>query len=284
MKKTNYLKGLGAKLALAVVAFGAVLTSCTKEEINIDVQQNNAKIYFHPTVIDPFTVSTINATITGAEAIEGNPNIPAGSTTITATANGGATGSTTVNYEAVQAGSTVTYSPVIILSDGLFSYVPTGSKEIGKTTKKGNVTNGHSHNGSEWYLNAQDYSAKFTAEWNESAKTTLKSKEIYDEKAADYINALDLTATVTNSGSETHEVAAWEMVSTIYTITSEEVTYDIVSTTTGKVVGKVTLVNPLADVKVEVKRSAIPGHENHYHAGHSHGASDNAGGGMGWAE
>jgi hypothetical protein len=74
------------------------------------------------------------------------------------------------------------------------------------------------------------------------------------------------------------------MVSTIYTITSEEVTYDIVSTTTGKVVGKVPLVNPLADVKVEVKRAAIPGHENHYHAGHSHGDSSNAGGGMGWAE
>ena len=284
MKKTNYLKGLGAKLALAVVAFGAVLASCTKEEINIDIKPNNAKIYFHPTVIDPISVSTVNATITGAEAIEGNPSIAAGSRTITATANGGATGSTTVNYEAVQANSTVTYSPIIILSDGLFNYVETGSKIVSSTTKNGNINNGHSHNGSEWYLNAQDYSAKFTAEWNESAKTIVKSKEIYDEKAADYINALDLTAEVSNKGSETFEVAAWEMVSTTYTISTAEVTYDIVSTTTGKVVGKITLVNPLADVKVEVKRSAIPGHENHYHAGHSHGASDNAGGGMGWAE
>lgn len=284
MKKTNYLKGLGAKLALAVVAFGAAFTSCTEEDFNINVQPNNAKVIFNPTAIDPVSVATVNATFTGAEAIEGNPSIAAGSRTITATANGGATGSATVNYDAVQAGSTVTYSPVIILSDGLFTFTETASKIVSSVTKNGNVNHGHSHNGSNWYLNASDYSAKFTAEWNESVQTIVKSKEIYNTKAAEYINSLNLTTIITSNGSETHEVAAWEMVSTIYTISTSETTYDIVSTIDNTVVGKITLINPLAEVKVEVKRSAIPGHENHYHAGHSHGASDNAGGGMGWAE
>ncbi|MBQ3191069.1 MAG: DUF3869 domain-containing protein [Bacteroides sp] len=282
MKKTNYLKGLGAKLALAVVALGAAFTSCTKEEINFEVKPNNAKIYFNPTVIDPVSVATVNATITGAEAIEGNPSIAAGSRVINATANGGATGSTTVNYDAVQAGSTVTYSPIIILNDGLFTFVETSSKIVSTVTKKGNVNNGHSHNGSEWYLNASDYSAKFTAAWDETAQTSVKNVVINNAKAESYINAL--IKAVEAKGSETYEVAAWEMISTLFTISTSETTYNIVSTVDGTVVGQVTVVNPLAKVEVKEVRSAIPGHESHYHAGHSHGQSDNAGGGMGWAE
>ena len=282
MKKTNYLKGLGAKLALAVVAFGAAFTSCTEEDLNINVQPNNAKVIFNPTAIDPVSVATVNATFTGAEAIEGNPSIAAGSRTITATVNGGATGSATVNYEAVQAGSTVTYSPVIILSDGLFTFTETDSKIVSSVTKNGNVNNGHSHNGTNWFLNASDYSGKFTAEWNESAKTSIKNVVINNTKAESYIDALIQAVNV--KGSETYEVAAWEMISTIFTISTSETTYNIVSTVDGTVVGQVTVVNPLAKVEVKEVRSAIPGHEGHYHYGHSHGAGDNAGGGMGWAE
>ena len=282
MKKTNYLKGLGAKLALAVVAFGAAFSSCTEEDFNINVQPNNAKVIFNPTAIDPVSVATVNATFTGAEAIEGNPSIAAGSRTITATVNGGATGSATVNYEAVQAGSTVTYSPVIILSDGLFTFTETDSKIVSSVTKNGNVNNGHSHNGTNWFLNASDYSGKFTAEWNESAKTSIKNVVINNAKAESYIDALIQAVNV--KGSETYEVAAWEMISTIFTISTSETTYNIVSTVDGTVVGQVTIVNPLAKVEVKEVRSAIPGHEGHYHYGHSHGAGDNAGGGMGWAE
>lgn len=282
MKKTNYLKGLGAKLALAVVAFGAAFTSCTEEDFNINVQPNNAKVIFNPTAIDPVSVATVNATFTGAEAIEGNPSIAAGSRTITATVNGGATGSATVNYEAVQAGSTVTYSPIIILSDGLFTFTETDSKIVSSVTKNGNVNNGHSHNGTNWFLNASDYSGKFTAEWNESAKTSIKNVVINNAKAESYIDALIQAVNV--KGSETYEVAAWEMISTIFTISTSETTYNIVSTVDGTVVGQVTVVNPLAKVEVKEVRSAIPGHEGHYHYGHSHGAGDNAGGGMGWAE
>lgn len=282
MKKTNYLKGLGAKLALAVVAFGAAFTSCTEEDFNINVQPNNAKVIFNPTAIDPVSVATVNATFTGAEAIEGNPSIAAGSRTITATVNGGATGSATVNYEAVQAGSTVTYSPVIILSDGLFTFTETDSKIVSSVTKNGNVNNGHSHNDTNWFLNASDYSGKFTAEWNESAKTSIKNVVINNAKAESYIDALIQAVNV--KGSETYEVAAWEMISTIFTISTSETTYNIVSTIDGTVVGQVTVVNPLAKVEVKEVRSAIPGHEGHYHYGHSHGAGDNAGGGMGWAE
>ena len=283
MKKTNYLKGLGAKLALAVVAFGAILTSCEKEDFIIKVEKSNAKIYFTPSVIDPVSIATVNADFGGTDAaIEGTPDIAAGSRTINATVTGGASGSTTVNYGAVSAGSTVAYSPIIILNKGLFTFVQTDSKIVSSIKKQGNVENGHSHSGSTWYLNASDYSAKFTASWNESAKTSIKNITVKNDKATSYVEAL--VQTVTSAGSETWTVAAWEMISSEYTISTSETTYNIVSTIDGTIVGEVVVVNPLAKVEVKEIRSAIPGHEGHYHAGHSHGDSNNAGGGMGWAE
>lgn len=168
------------------------------------------------------------------------------------------------------------------MNNGLFKFVETNSAIVSTIKKQGNVDNGHSHNGSSWYLNASDYSAKFTASWNESAKTSIKSVTLKNDKAASYVDAL--VQTVTNSGSETWTVAAWEMISTEYTISTSETTYNIVSTVDGTIVGSVVVVNPLAKVEAKEIRSAIPGHENHYHAGHSHGDSSNAGGGMGWAE
>lgn len=285
MKKINFLKGLSAKFAFAVVALGAAFTSCTKEEFNVEVEPNNAKIYFNPSVVNPIANATVSATFTGAETITGTPNIAAGSTTITATAADGATGSTTVAYDAVQAGATATYSPIIYLSNGLFKLVKVSEKAT-TTTKAGNVTNGHSHNGSAWYVNKSDYSAAFTAEWDKTGKTTMTVNNI----AADgtllqsYLSTLGNTE-ITVSGSETHEVAAWEMVSSIFTITSLAETFDVVAVANENfVVANVTITNPLYAVDVDLNRAAIPGHEGHYHAGHSHGASDNAGGGIGWAE
>lgn len=285
MKKINFLKGLSAKFAFAVVALGAAFTSCTKEEFNVEVEPNNAKIYFNPSVVNPIANATVNATFTGAETITGTPNIAAGSTTITATAADGATGSTTVAYDAVQAGATATYSPIIYLSNGLFKLVKVSEKAT-TTTKAGNVTNGHSHNGSAWYVNKSDYSAAFTAEWDKTGKTTMTVNNIAVDGTLlqSYLSTLGNTE-ITVSGSETHEVAAWEMVSSIFTITSLAETFDVVAVANENfVVANVTITNPLYAVDVDLNRDAIPGHEGHYHAGHSHGASDNAGGGIGWAE
>lgn len=281
MKKT-VLKGL----AMAAVAFAAVLTSCSKEELNIDVKPNNAKIYFNPSVVDPIANATVSATFTGAETLTGNPNIAAGTTTINATAASGATGSTTVNYDAVEAGATATYSPVIYLSDGLFKLVE--QKDGKSTTTKtypGNVTAGHSHNGSNWFMNQSDYSAKFVAEWSKTAKTEVKNIKVTENSTQLQTYLKGLSTEVKVEGSEEFEVSAWEMISTEYTVTTETINYNIVSVENEDfVVGSVTIVNPLAKVVVKEVRAAIPGHEGHYEHGHSHGAGTNAGGGIGWAE
>ena len=125
MRRTNCLKGLGAKLALALVAFGAVFTSCAKEEFNVEYKTNNAQIIFNPIVIDAATKSIItNAILTGAEPIIGtkekNGYIEAGSVTITATIEG-VSGFTTITYPEVPAGNIITYSPIILLTAKLIS-------------------------------------------------------------------------------------------------------------------------------------------------------------------
>lgn len=279
MKKT-VLKGL----AMAAVAFAAVLTSCSKEDFNINVKPNDAKIYFSPSVVDPIANATVSATFTGAETITGTPNIAAGSTTINATAASGATGSVTVNYDAVEAGATATYSPVIYLSDGLFKLVATKTVPT-KKTYDGNITAGHSHNGSNWYMNQSDYSAKFVAEWKETAKTKVENIVVKENSTQlqSYIKGLEQE--VTNEGSQEIEVSAWEMIRTEYTVTTETIDYNVVSVENEDfVVATLTIVNPLANVTVKELRAAIPGHEGHYEHGHSHGAGTNAGGGIGWAE
>lgn len=281
MKKT-VLKGL----AMAAVAFAAVLTSCSKEELNIDVKPNNAKIYFNPSVVDPIANATVSATFTGAETLTGNPNIAAGTTTINATAASGATGSTTVNYDAVEAGATATYSPVIYLSDGLFKLVEV-SKTSSEATYDGIVDAGHSHNGSKWFLNQSDYSAKFVASWNKTDKTIVPEDKIVVKENSTQLQSYlkGLSTEVKVEGSEEFEVSAWEMIRTVYTVTTETINYNIVSVENEDfVVGSVTIVNPLAKVVVKEVRAAIPGHEGHYEHGHSHGAGTNAGGGIGWAE
>lgn len=280
MKKTSFLKGL----TMAAVAFAAVLTSCSKEDFNINVKPNDAKIYFSPSVVDPIANATVSATFTGAETITGTPNIAAGSTTINATAASGATGSVTVNYDAVEAGATATYSPVIYLSDGLFKLVATKTVPT-KKTYDGNITAGHSHNNFNWYMNQSDYSAKFVAEWKETAKIEVKNIVVKENSTQlqSYINGLEQE--VTKEGSQEIEVSAWEMIRTEYTVTTETIDYEVVSVENEDfVVATLTIVNPLANVTVKEFRAAIPGHEGHYEHGHSHGAGTNAGGGIGWAE
>ena len=287
MKKTTFLKGL----AMAAVAFGAMFTSCTEEDFNVKVTPNNAKIYFNPTVIDPIANATVEATFTGADAITGTPSITAGSVTITAKTANGATGSVIVNYDAVEAGNTATYSPIIYLSDGLFKLVQDGKAVLGASKKyQGNVTEAShvSHDKTQWFWNKSDYTVKFTAEWDETAKATYKfvgEPAVNSTQLQSYVKGL--STEFTKKGTETFVIAPWEAFSTEFTVTEATTTYNVVSVENEDyIVATVEVTNPIEKVEVAAKRQAIPGHEGHWHNGHahSHGESTNAGGGIGWAE
>lgn len=287
MKKTNLLKGLGVKLALALVVFSAMLSSCTKENFNLEYKANNAQIYFNPTVIDAASNSlVVGATFTGAETITGNPEIAAGTTTITATYNG-VSGQVIVSYGAVPAGSVVTYSPVILLNSEFQANI-VSKKTVGVELIKGEGTQGHTHDGSTWNYNYSDYFAKFIVDWDLSRQNKIVKQDIYASsiELMAFIKTLD-NVTINVKGQAEYMVSAWSMYRADLYITSEEITYEIVSIATGKPVANITINEVLSQAECKLIEEGIPGHEGHYHAGHGHsghGGSANAGGGITWAE
>lgn len=71
MKKIKFLNGISAVFALAVVALATTLTSCEKEEFNVNVTPTNAQAVISPIVLaieDGVTTDvTGQATIAPAE-------------------------------------------------------------------------------------------------------------------------------------------------------------------------------------------------------------------------
>ena len=286
MKKTNFLKGVCAKLALAVVAFGAVLTSCTKEEFNVNYKPNNAQIYFNPTVIDAATNTVVaDAALSGADVIVGNPSIAAGSATITATKNG-VSGTATVAYAAVPAGSVVTYSPVILLSSD-FELVNEVATALSKREVYGEGEEGHDgHDGNIYNSNASDYfmpfstTFKFTGKLSEVAlNATVTSTELNN-----YVEALDGQEVESNEVVFEDKASAWSYYTVKAIITTAKVNADVVSLATGAKVGTLSYVNPVYQAVAEKYEISHPSHAGHYQHGHGHGDSTNAGGGITLAE
>lgn len=122
MKKSKFLNGLSAKLALAVVAVAtATFTSCSNESIEIDVTPINAEFVITPVVVANNADVTMSATITpalnsrGQYVITGNPTISSQTVTVEAQYNG-MSGTATVNVPNLQAGSFQAETVKIFLS------------------------------------------------------------------------------------------------------------------------------------------------------------------------
>ena len=108
MKKIKFLNGISAVFALAVVALATTLTSCEKEEFNVNVTPTNAQAVISPIVLaieDGVTTDvTGQATIAPAElTFTGNPTLAAKSVDVTASYNG-LSATVTVKVPALQAG------------------------------------------------------------------------------------------------------------------------------------------------------------------------------------
>ena len=285
MKKTNFLKGLGAKLALAVVAFGAVLTSCTKEEFNVNYKPNNAQLSFNVTVIDAATNAIVaDAELTGNGTIEGNPSIAAGSTTITATKNG-VTGSTTIQYAAVPAGSVATYTAVILLSSD-FELTNETAEALSTRVVYGKGEEGHSHDGKFFNSNASDYFMPFTTKFaftGELSDVVLDASVTSVELNA-FAEALEGKEVEGEEIEFNDKASAWSYYTAKATITTAEISADVVSKATGDKVGTISYVNPVYEAVITKYEIAHPSHAGHYQHGHGHGDSTNAGGGIVWGE
>lgn len=273
MKKNKFLSGLGAKLALAIVALTTTMfTSCEKENIEIEVTPVNAKAYIEATVYDATTGQDVTAlaTITGAGTLEGNPTLNGQAVTVTATYNG-MTDSKTVNVPALKASESWSTTVALVLTDNNIEVIAT------EHSKSETITDleGYQDNTTDywWYTTvtypkttgseviANDYKGS-----NEQILNLIKenNKGIKNLKAVSEKLVLGahgrLVATVTTTKTITvYQVKSVGTTSTILANFTVE-SYNTVLTT---------------------KTTDIPGH-GHSHAGHGHGHGDdnNAGGGI----
>lgn len=289
MRKKNFLNGVGAKLALAVVALtSTMLTSCEKENFNVNFEPNAAVVYINPTVIDAATNTNVTSKATFEPAnltITGNKNISEQDVTVKATV-GDVTGEVTVHVVAVNAGSVVSYSPVILLSSK-FSYdAVTGSAKkdpnsVETVIGTAAASKAINHDGTEWQENATEYMINFTASWDLVKTTTLVSKEGINVPSVDLEKVMKEGFEVTSKGSAKLQASAWSMYTAEYTLQGYTEVYNITSKASGESVGSATFLNPIYQVTAKTLEKAHPSHAGHYQHGHgAHGDGSNAGGGI----
>ena len=248
MKKIKFLNGISAVFALAVVALATTLTSCEKEEFNVNVTPTNAQAVISPIVLaieDGVTTDvTGQATIAPAElTFTGNPTLAAKSVDVTASYNG-LSATVTVKVPALQAGQFATLTPTIILQEE-----DAETKIVAESTKLEPVTDPKVKTWDNYELYWFDIPS-FPYVVKEGAKVGAKKINTTDliERAA--IESFFNTLENTYEEAETEPLASIEVddytTSTLFVLENQD----------------------------------IPGHGHSHGHGHGHGEG-NAGGGVG---
>lgn len=279
MKKNKFLSGLGAKLALAVVALTTTMfSSCSNEDIEIDVTPVNAKAIITPVVFAGGQDVTSNATITYSEGngIYEGASIAAKTITVTATYNN-LTGSTTVNIPALTAAQVWTKTAIIILSYGKEDLDVKQEGESSFTTETVSKEYTHDNPSDYWYEVPVTYTKESGSKVISSVINTT------DDTVKELINDYN-TSVQTEEVTEKFPVGAHSRLVVQVEKTIKTTKYNITQKTrAGETV--------LATFEVEETTTAvkadgnkqIPGHGHapagHGH-GHGHGDNGNAGGGI----
>lgn len=293
----KFLNGIGAMFALAVVALATTLTSCEKEDFNINVDPINAQATISPTVLYVDGTTTTNVTDQAAitysdgPVFVGNPGIEAKTVTVTAKYNN-IESSNTVNIPALQAGQFLTLTTTIVLQVPAEGEETVSIESEAKTDEEKTVTSSEIELKNEsdfWYYESVTYTEKTGSKIVEKNIITTDFEEI--SLIGGFINTLDQTykeKQVTNeeipvfSHSLTKVKASYTILPTVYTfyrVTSKDnevVSKDVIATVTVDDYTKSAL-----DIKPNLE---IPGH-GHAPAGHGHGfdhghGAGNAGGGI----
>ncbi len=296
MKRMKFLNGIGAMFALAVVALATTLTSCEKEDFNINVEPINAQATISPTVLYVDGTTTTNVTDQAAitysdgPVFVGNPGIEAKTVTVTAKYNN-LEGSNTVNVPALQAGQFLTLTTTIVLQaepepgEPVVTIVNEAKEEdakdiAGDVVEIPNVTD-------YYYEESVSYTFK---SGSKVVEKTFAEDCTFEEKAlvGGFINTLDETYTEEQRSKEVTIYAhSMTKVNAVYTIVPTVYTFKRVTTVEGEVTEEVQIATVTVDdytsfnLKIEDNQQ-IPGHD-HAPAGHGHGhghGSGNAGGGI----
>jgi len=297
MKRMKFLNGIGAMFALAVVALATTLTSCEKEEFNINVDPINAQATISPTVLYVDGTTTTNVTDQAAitysdgPVFVGNPGIEAKTVTVTAKYNN-LEGSNTVNVPALQAGQFLTLTTTIVLQapaegeETVTIDAETTEEETVVDTREETLTNPSDF----WYHETVTYTHKEGSKIAEKNIITTDVEEI--ALVGGFINTLEQTYKETTKQTEVPVYShSLTKVRAIYSVSPVVYTFYRVTEKDGEILKK----ENIATVKTEAyttlfeckdsdQNLPIPGH-GHAPAGHGHGydhghGTGNAGGGI----
>lgn len=318
MIKKNFLSGLGAKLALAVVALTtATFTSCENEDFDVKVVFNPAEVNIIPdvTYIDleagtsqdvtnlaniEYTNATKEGNIGVIKGTEAAPSIAATTVTVKASYNG-IEATKNIAVSAIKTGK-VTYPVALILiknkegGEYTLEIVESESTQIGETEKNYADFNGHNynHNGLNYYENPSEYIVKINVTANVKEKSTIANSTVYQEEvdAAELIQSIKAIEDAYNWAtpkektlSATFEASAYSLFYAWVEITTSKMNVDIVKKENGKENSIVATfaVEYTSSSAIMNGEIAHPSHAGHYHAGHGHGhghGAGNAGGGI----
>lgn len=280
MKKNNFLNGLTAKIALAVVALTTTMfTSCSNEDIEIDVTPVNAKAIITPVVFANGQDVTTSANITystGNGTYEGT-TIAAQTVTVTATYNN-LTGSTTVDIPTLTAAQVWTKTAIIILS---YSSEDLEAIEGESTTKTETISKEYTYDNPSDYW----YEVPVTYTQKNDSKVVSSTINTTDKAVKELIDSYNIPIKEEKITKEypvyAHSRLAVKVESVIKTTT-----YTILQKTRTRANETVLATFIVEETTTAVKADGnkeIPGHGHapagHGH-GHAHGGSDNAGGGI----
>lgn len=285
------MNGLGAKLALAVVALvGGMFASCSQEDLSTTFKPAPAVIDFNVKVVDALTTNVItDATITGAETITAEAGYAGGQVTVTATKNG-ASASETVTVNPLKAGGKATYNVTLILSDDFdfvkVSETPTATVDYSLPY----AHDGHSfdHSGSGWFENPTEFIADITVDYknvDKAATSALKLESWLSETQVKGLTDLFESKALNYDKSEAkkfeYQASAWSWSRAVATTTETEAVWNILTKVSGEKAGEYTITTTSTAIVSE--EQADPNHASHYVPGHgahdAHGAH-NAGGGI----
>lgn len=305
MKKINFLNGINAMFALAVVALATTFTSCEKEEFNVNVEPVNAQATISPIVlyvdlntgVSKDVTSEVTPTYSQGPVFTGNPTLAATTATVSVT-YAGISATATVQVPALQAGMFATLTPTITLIKPKTETETTITVEISDPVAGDVVTVKADRVGEE--RNTTDYWFNRVGKYTKKSGNKVVEQKIIaanmeeHERIERIFKALGGTYQEELMEIADVPVYAHSMTQILVTYTVATTEYKIVkkttTTTTTKADGVKEEVIAKAKVesytttKAEVKHSIpIPDH-NHAPAGHGHGHGHgdggNAGGGI----
>lgn len=302
MNKKNFLCGLGAKLALAVVALATVtFTSCEKEDFSIEVIKNPAKVTLNTTVLY-FNEIGESSDVTSKAIITyngGTNNVFAGTDAqldlnqeVEVKAEYKGVSKTERVKVVAKANETLTQNVTIFLIDNELEIV-SNIKAKNKKVQWSKPANGHgyNHDGQIWNENPNSFFVIIKGTYKAVDKQVINGEPTYASNVNEKFTTLakgvvaGMQWNKENKAEYNYKASAYSIFHAWYTTTTENIDYSIRVSETHEVVA-IFNAEKVSTSGVEWEEKAHPNHAGHYQHGHGygHGDASNAGGGIIFAD